>query len=379
MRGILIGFMLLVGAAALAANLTVIVGGKTISVPVVVVNGKQYIDLNALTTALSGFATFDAATGKLVFTAPSSGINAPGTAQMAGENGELGTVYAIRKGNPLYFCLKSAEFTTKQVLIGNELFVPTFNEKLLLLRFTVQNPNKVATHVRWDSLRFTAVDAMNVNHAEAYSWGDVENQQPVNIDLKPAQKIEAYRVLRVPAKGLVPKLIIESGVANDGPVLRYDLREKVAPLIAPFADPTDPTGATALSIVPAELGTAYPYRYFAVAVEKIESVTTALQAGPPEAGGRYLLVTVAITNATTGPRTLRSDTLMLSLTSTDNEPLRFRVMLLATANRLFEAQAVPAGQTVKARLCFFVPKDVTPQTLTLKEADSRTYTYAVKE
>jgi len=304
-----------------------------------------------------------------------------GTVQLAGDNGVFGTVYSLGKSNTLYFRLKSAEFTVDQVVVGDRIYVPQANEKLLVLHFSVQNPQKAEQLARWDSLSFTAVDAMNTNHEGNELWGDERNHSEVNMMLKPAQTVDAYTCFRVPAKGIIPKLMILPPVESDG-ILRYDLtnsKNKVSPLKAPFADPSDSSGYTALETVQGSMNVMYPYNNFAISVEKFEYTTNKMdKEEAPEEGTRYLVVTLLTKNAAPDNNLLRWDTITPVLTSTDGEELEYNNMLLATANRPM-AKEVKNGEENRVRIYFTVPKDVTPKILTIKEGDDyRSYAFKVQ-
>lgn len=372
-RFLMFALLLSLGVAVLAANLTVVVNGKAVPVPMVTVNGKAYVDVAALAKLLNG-ATYDAKALKLIL---SSGAGSTGTAQLAGDNGELTKLFTLRKDDPLYFSLLKAEFTVNPVLVGDKLYSAKSDEKLLILHFTIQNPNKTDRFIRWDSLRFMVVDALNVNHACRADWGDELTHQPVQLSLKPAQKLAIYTVIPVPAAGEIPKLMVQSNQDDDGPVLRYDLRGKIAPLPVPIADPADATGATARKEVPAQLNTSYGLDEFAVTVEKTEFVTTALDTTPPPAGGRFLVLTMLVKNLTTRDNLLRWDAFRLSLISTDGEVLKYRTMLLATANRPF-ASPIKPGSDVRVRLYFEVSKDAVPQSLTISQRDSHLYVFPMQ-
>ena len=385
LRALMLGLLLLTGMAAFAAA-TVVLNGKTITVATMEANGKAYVDIVALMKLLGGKATYDAKTHKVVITTPTAAgpavkpptsTGAPGTVQLAGENGQFGTVYSIRKDTPLYFILKSAEFTTAQVRVGEQIFVPKAEEKLLVLHFSVQNPQKTEQYVRFDSLLFTAVDAMNVNREYVQSWGDAQSRNPVAISLKPAQKIDAYTVIAVPAKGTVPKLMVLPGYEGNGPILRYDLRGKIAGLKAPIADPADPTGATALETVSGTVGDAYPYASFDITVEGFSYSTTPLPEDDLEEGERYLFVTVLMNNKAGIDTYTRWDTVDPVVTDADGAELRYNNMLLATANRSF-SQNLKKDQEMRLRLCIKVPAGSTPAMLALKEGESRTYEFAIK-
>jgi hypothetical protein len=133
---------------------------------------KSLLLIPAVSLLLSGAVAASAATVKKSAKPAPKPAPKSGTVQLAGDNGVFGTVYSINKGNPIYFRLKSVEFTTNQVTIGENLYVPSAEEKLMVLHFTVQNPQKTEQFVRWDTLRFTAADAMNTNHEGDNEWGD---------------------------------------------------------------------------------------------------------------------------------------------------------------------------------------------------------------
>lgn len=384
MRIALLFVFLLVVSVACAAP-TVIVNGKTAALPVASVEGKLFVDVVTLMQLLGGKATYDAATDKLYINSTAGGTVTPaklasfGTAQLPGDNGQVGQVYKLRTGNPVYFRLNSAEYTVAPVRIGKALVIPEVDEKLLVLHFSVQNPQQKEMLYRFDTLKFTAIDAMNVNREAKGLVGDEQTQDDLNIHLKPAQRIEAYTCIVVPAQGVVPKLMVRSPLDNDGPVLRYDLREQVSPLPAPIADPADPSGATALQVVPAQFNTPYPLRYFETKVEKYETVTTALDAAAPKNSDSYFVVTLSCKNQAANEMTLRSDTLTPTLTDADGQQLKLGHQLLgATANTAFN-QRVANGAEVRVRFYFTVPRDVKPKALRIREANSRTYEYDVSQ
>lgn len=374
MRQIVLFLALLSGLAAFAATATVTVAGKTVTVPVLQQNGKSYVDIVALMALLQGKVTIKATPAP----APApGGASSAGTVQLAGDNGELGKIYSLIKDSPVYFCLKSAAFTVGQVRIGDTLYTPKVNEKLLLLRFTVQNPQKTELYLRGDSLRLTAVDAMNVNQEGIGVWGDAETQNALGMSLKPAQKIEVYAVVKVPAKGPVPKLMVMPPGDNMGPILRYDLRGKVTPLPEPFADPADPAGVSALDVVPGRLNTAYPCDNLDITVERFSTTQEKLADDEPEEGGQFLVVNLLLKNKAPNDLYTRWDTLAPILTSTDGEELRYIGMLLGTTNRPM-GQNLKPGQEMRVRLYFGLPAEVKPQTLQLKENDSRGYSFSVQ-
>ena len=154
------------------------------------------------------------------------------------------------------------------------------------------------------------------------------------------------------------------------------MENKPLALKPPIADPTDATGYSALETVPGAVGAAYPYARFDITVQKFEYTDSALDAAPPAAGGRYLIATLLMKCETSANAFLRWDGIRPTLKSTDGEALRYKNMLLATANRPV-GNDLKLGEFVTVRIYFDVPKDVTPKTLALKEGTSRTYEFAV--
>ena len=302
-----------------------------------------------------------------------------GTAQLPGDVGTIGQVYKVRHDSPLYFRLNSAEFTVNQVRIGDTLCTANADQKLLILNFSVQNPQQQELLVRADQLKMTVVDAVNVNHEAGNDWGEAGTHAKIEMSLKPAQRIDAYTVIEVPAKGAIPKLMVMPMADDDGPVVRYDLRDKIAKLQPPIADPADATGSTALEIVPAQLNTPCATGYFTVTVEKYQTIATALDGDAPAEGEHYFVATLLCHNMNADGRTLRYDTFVPTLKDADGLEMAYGGTLLgATANRAFDQEAKPDSSN-RVRLYFTVPKDVQPKTLSLQEGSGRTYEFDVSK
>jgi len=364
--------LLLAGLAVFAAT-TVVIDGKVVTVPTIEQNGKAFVDVVALMKLLGGAATFDPATHKVVIDSD----GAPSAGQLAGDNGELNKAYSLVKSNPIQFSLLRAEYTTTPITIGDKIYAPKAEEKLLVLHFTVQNMQAATNFIRYDRLHITAVDAMNVNHEAQQGWGDAENHTYVALDLKPKQKLECYAAIIVPAKGVIPKLMIMPWKEGDGPILRYDLRDKVTALPAPIADPADPTGATALENVPGELGKTYPYATFEVAVEQFSYLDTKLGDTTPPTGGRLLIANLRVKNIAPVDSLLRYDMFRPVVTDADGAEVRYRGMLFATSEAKV-AQLAKPGSEMRVRICFSVEKGSTPVKLSINEgAKTRNYEYAI--
>lgn len=298
-----------------------------------------------------------------------------GTTQLAGDNGQIGVTYTLGKDEPLNFTLNAAEFSVEPVRIGENAYTPAAAEKLLVLRYTVQNPNKFETSYLWESLTFTAVDEGNTNRPYIQDVGKGGTEQTLNISLKPAQKVDAYAVIVVPAKGTVPKLMVER--ETGAPVLRYDLRGKIKGLAAPFADSEDKSGATAPPEVAAEPGRFYPMREVAVKL-----VSTGYSAGPihdteAEEGQRFFVATYAIRNQAATEVTYDFSTITPRLETSDGEKVEYNNYLLKEKRDEDARGTLKPGEEATVRVYFPLPSEAAAATLALQEGESRVYRFKV--
>jgi hypothetical protein len=308
----------------------------------------------------------------------STGAGAPavkGVQPPAGQ-GEFGKTYSMRRGEPLYFTLRSAAYAVAPVSIGENWFATAAAEKLLVLHFDIENPGPADRLVRFDSLRISAIDTAQVEHPQKGLWGLEGRNEPAAFPLASGKKVSLFAVVTVPAKGEPPTILVRSNRDNDGPDLPYEVHGHVPALPAPYADPTDPTGATALPEVPAAQGVAYPCDNFAVTVEKSAFTTAAIGEAKPNEGDRFLVFTLLVKNQTPVEHLLRFDMLQPVLTSKAGERLPYKGMVLENADRPV-AQLVGPGAQMPVRIFFAVPKDATLQQLLLQEQKSRRYLYPV--
>jgi hypothetical protein len=119
-----------------------------------------------------------------------------------------------------------------------------------VLHFTIQNAKPTAMHFGPYYLNVKAIDSGGVTREYVRLIAREKTGESLSTTLNPGQKIDAYTVIPVAGWGEVPKLIVGNAYAPKAPIVRYDLRGKVAKLAAPFADAKDRT--TALKLVPAK-------------------------------------------------------------------------------------------------------------------------------
>jgi len=298
-----------------------------------------------------------------------------GTTQLSGENAQFGITYTLGKASPFNITIKSAEYSVDPIVIGDRLFKVDAKNKLLILHMIYHNPLHADRFVRWDSFGFTAVDANDQNHDGLLDLGAENDKSKVGMSLKPAQKKEVYAAMIVPASGEIPKLMIKS---SDNLVLRYDLKGKVKGIPAPFADPADTSGATALAKITAIEGTYYPVSECYFKLDKVE-YSGAAAIGTKKLGknDRLLIVTFSLKNANPQKIFFRWDSFIRKLVDVDGvEVGKCENVFQASRDNPF-AGNIEAGQELTLRYAFILPKDVSLKTFSIVKGDGRTLEYDI--
>lgn len=377
----LAGLLAVLGLVVLAAATpTFVINGKTVQLDSIEKGGKYYVEVQSFAKALGVSLSFDKAKNQyvIVSTGQAAQTEVAGTTQLAGGEGELGKTYTLGKNNPLNFTLRSVEYTVNRVTVRDMIYAPKADEKLLVLHYTVQNPTKQEQPVNWASFKFTAVDSKDINRVFDNYISREGNSELYEARLKPAQKIDLVAAWQVPAAGVIPKLIVER--EKGAPVLRYDLRDKVKPLPAPFADPADSTGATALQEVPAMVGTYYPLMVFDIKLEGISFSSDKFENRAPREGKRYLVATFAIKNATGA--TAREapyayNTFKFVLKDADGEKQDFDGYLIKLSRDEHADGKLKPGEEYRFRVYFEMPQDLTGQILYASDRYSRSYMFDI--
>jgi hypothetical protein len=375
--------VLLVGVALAQKTFQVFVNGKATSKPAIRQGNETYIPLSTLVAAGVPIKTSGSRID-ITLSAGNATDAVAGTAQLVGGAGELGKTYTIGTRSPLNFTLKSAEFSVKRLDIGSNRFEPEVSEKLLILRFTVQNPQKNDLEFSTFNLRFTAVDSKDVNVSpEPYGSAYIAREgefAPLKVRLKPAQKIDAYAVLTVSSAGVIPKLIVQSSGNDQMPVVRYDLTKKVKPLPAPYNDASDPSGATALASINAKPGVFVPMRFSSMRLDSLAFADSFDKRAAPD-GKRWLVVNLTMkhdTVAGSADLELGACSFAVLFTASDGETdsqQRCGLDLYKGAREERVQTRVAPGSEVAFRMVFAVPPDVTGKSLAITEEKARTVVF----
>ena len=300
-------------------------------------------------------------------------LGAIGTAQLPGEWCEFGKAYTLgnkKDGNAINLTLKSAEYTIEQINIANRTFWPKIGEKLLVLHYTLHNPLPKEQRVDFTTISWTAVDAKSENKNQEYRGGAVDdkNQNLFDQTLKPAQKIDVFTIIRVDAYGPVPKLMAAlRGVPS--PVARYDMAGKIKPLTAPYADPSDKTGATMAKVIPGVIGTSYITGAYVTKIEKVEFINPPFDNEGYKKDEVYVVVTIECTNMENGGGYGGSQAPTSGMKLKDVDEITYTWLnrpMPPSSTRRFDPRA-EKGETFKFRLPFSVPKGIGLKSLTVKE------------
>jgi hypothetical protein len=375
----LLGVLALLGLALAQATYTFTINGKPATLETLEKSGKVYVEAVSFAKALGASVTFDQ--NKRSFVIVTSGQNAigdvQGTTQLAGGEGALAKTYSLGKtDNALNFTLNSLEYSLVPVTMGTNVYAPKSDEKLLVLHYTVQNPQKREMGVASSAFKFTVVDDKDVNHVFNNYIAREATNEIYNTNLKPAQKVDLYAALTVPGAGQVPKLIVER---KDGsPVVRFDLRGKVKPLVAPFADPADQTGASALAEIPAQPGEFYPMLNLGVKLESVDFSKDKIDGRLPAEGKRYLVATFtikSIVGATVQPIGFNAGRFKIELRDVEGDRQTFNGYLIKVSRDEHAQGTLKSGEEYRFRAYFTLPDDLAPQSLSISERESHVYVF----
>ncbi len=309
-----------------------------------------------------------------------------GTHQLPGEFGKIGTTYTIGKQVPLNVTLLSAEYRADRFVGGDfygraNSFVPLKDQKLLVIKYTVQNPKGQDARLWYNSFAIIAVSADDVNSKLLNQpWIGTQTEYK-EVQLKPGQKVTLSAAMFVPAQGEVPKLIIQREQDTTAAVVRYDLRGKVKKIADPaFSD----DGITAKDTIDGQLATYYPWLGSDFQVIGVEDMATKI----PDLGtpGDYKQVAIKLKfrGVTPEPGRVWYGDFNLHLMTSDGENTEFKTysrLYRGGRNENFDG-VVPTGEEQSFRLVVDVPNGATIQGISLTchrdEGSWRTYKFSFK-
>lgn len=239
-----------------------------------------------------------------------------GTQQMKGGDGVFGVVYTMVNGSGTDYNVQfiKARYTLEPHNDYNGS-MPGSNEKLFVLTFAVKNPNK-DHDLDLGGIDITLVDENENNYALGSGTTSIaaNGAKETYIVLKPGQGVgqdpianELSLAIVIPGNAKIKKILLKGGRSTvpDEKVLRFPIagttggspKNVITPLPKYAADPTDPSGATALEISPVVLGKYYPDGYFAVRLDSVTlSTDTPLKGEMPPEGKQWVIATFTAKN-----------------------------------------------------------------------------------
>ena len=134
-----------------------------------------------------------------------------GTPQLPGDNGKLKTIYQLgEKGSELHFTLDSAAVGLHYAA-PDDMFLAGKGQRLLILNFTVQNPQTKEMKLGAKSFAFTAVSPDDENYE--FNGYLLHGTKKTHLDqaLKPAQKVKCIVVFAIHESGPINKLMVQRG------------------------------------------------------------------------------------------------------------------------------------------------------------------------
>lgn len=287
-----------------------------------------------------------------------------GTVQLPGDNGQVNTAYSMgNKGDELNFTLDTAEFADRAQFADGTTF-PTADQKLLLLTFTVQNPQKRDMYLTWNTFKFTVVSPEDQNQEFGGYLYHPTQRTRYESTLKPAQKVKATIAIPIHAVGPVNKLMVRRGKA---PILRYDLRGKVKPLTGPFATNEGidiaKEGAGALN-TPVALG------QLDWTFESVEAVDGPIGNYKAREGEKVYIVTATAKNSGLMKFNVTWNTLRPTMKDADGEPFEWKQDFVGmNSNKTISTELEP-NDSIRAKFVFTGPANAKPAKLSF--LDSRT-------
>lgn len=302
-----------------------------------------------------------------------------GTTQLKGEYAEFNKTYTLGKDFPMNVMLKSVEYTVEQVRVGQRNYSPEAEQKFLVIHYTMHNPQPKEAVVNWTTFKITAVDSNNENIEYIEDVGVKANKSSLDASMKPAQKMDVYTVIAVPAKVDVPKLIFK---ASDDLVLRYNLKGKIKPLVVPFIDPKDKTGVIVLSQVPAVKETYYPLAELDVKLDSATYTQKAVSSEDSEESSesiRVLDLRLTIRNDSPNPVDVYSSIFTPSLRDADGNEIEWNQELYQDKRDVSLESKLEPTKDIKIRFSYEVPADVNVKSFSIQQGASRIYVFDVSE
>jgi hypothetical protein len=298
-----------------------------------------------------------------------SGAIVMGTHQLPGQFGVIGKEYTIGTELPLNFNLVNAEYRADRFVGENSVgetysWVPLKNQKVLILRYTVQNPNPKDARLWYMSFKFTAVSADDQNSEQINHPWVGNNTKYQEMQLKPAQKVTLTTAILVPSQGDIPKLIVQRGFDEKAAVVRFDLRGKVKKIVD---SAWSSNGIDTLDALEAKLDTYYPWGGSDIQVNGIEELGSTIGDIKAERGQKLIAIKIKARGITPTPSRIWYGEFGAKIKTSDGETTEIRPynnLLRGGRPEVFDG-VVPVGDEQTLRLVASIPSTASIESLKL--------------
>jgi len=292
-----------------------------------------------------------------------------GTAPMPGGLGKFGQTYTVSKeGTPMNFTILSAQYSldTYNIKSSAAQMVDT-THKLLVIHYRIKNPNKADMYVTSWPL-FQAVDSNDTTTQDAGESRRATDKESLSLTLKPGQGVDdVVTYISVPADAKIPKLIFQYAPAGTNyKVIRFMMGTApnvIKPLAAPFADPADKSGSTALPQIPAMVGTTYSTGFCDMSVDSISLASGPLGSTQADNGKQFLIAKITSTNKAWAHEYYNGS--YKASVKTDDDKIEAYTLLKASHDENFEGLTLESGDATSHRMVFQVAKDAKLKTLSI--------------
>lgn len=286
-----------------------------------------------------------------------------GTPQLPGDNGKLKTIYQLgEKGSELHFTLDSAAVALHYAA-PDDMFIAGKGQRLLILNFTVQNPQTKEMKLGAKSFAFTAVSPDDENYE--FNGYLLHGTKKTHLDqsLKPAQKVKCIVVFAIHESGPINKLMVQRGNA---PLVRYDLTGKTDKMTSVFSTDGIDAKSNGGQIM---VGHGFDMKGFGIKLTAIVPETGKIKGYEPYKDYTYIVLTFQFTNKLERPNQVGFQYFTPELKDSSGQVISWNRDFLAPSADETMAQAVAPGEMIHARYYFMV-KNSALRGLKLKYTDT---------
>jgi hypothetical protein len=316
---------------------------------------------------------------------PKPPVGTIGTKPMAGGDGQIGVPYSLKEVEffgGFNITIHEVSYSLDRLPINDTAYIPRRDQKLLIVRFQLQNPTKEDIQFpgfNGGQMLFQAVANDNKTY-EPGEYGQVGIERPglplgkayasANLVLKPGQKSEMLvACIPIPADATVPKLVVKRGrVGTSEEVMRFDLRGKIKPNFGLFANAAAPE--TPLPEIKAEAG-----KFYHAGVLDLQLDSVKFEGGPlkpdfaADEGKRFFTGIITYRGAHPVHRGTPDTKILVTLVDADGEKTNFDSLfwLKPTRPEEFDWKFIEPGEERKVRFFFQIPRDLKVKQIQLGE------------